>query len=154
MPSLLTDAEKASLVADFQGVVDTFVRPITVYQEPQKTVIVTNPNYNPYQSFNQNATGVLNTPIANIVSARVLYDKAQDWAFVKPFAGAGNEAQLKIKDQTTRSVRIKVDASGASLINSSKQVEIDGDRFTLESVARPHGLFAANFYTFYFVRSM
>lgn len=155
MPSYLTDAEKAALATDFNDVADTFLRAFTVYQEPQKTVIVTDPNWNPYQSFNQNATGIRNTPIPNVISGRILYDKSQEWSFVRPFAGRGvDEGQLKVKDQVTRSVRIKVDASGAALLTTSKQVEIDGNRFTLESVPRPHGLFSPNYYTLYFVRSM
>lgn len=155
MESLFSDAEKAALVNDFQSVVQTFLRPLTIYQEATKTVIVSNPNYNPYQSYNQNNTQVLNTPNPIVISGRILYDKNQEWSFVKPFAGRGaGEGSLKVKDQTTRSVRVKVDYSGYMLLKDAKQYEIDGYLFANESIARPHGLFTPDSYTFYFVRSL
>ncbi len=153
MSSLLSDSEKAELVADFQGVVDTFVRPLTVYQEATHTVIISDPNYNPLEAYNQNNTDITNTPNYTVISGRVMYDKNQEWAFTKPYAG-GDNGQLKVKDATKQSVRIKVDPSGYALLNTSKKVELDGNLFDLESIARPHGLFAPNFYTFYFVRSL
>lgn len=152
---MFTDAEKAGLVNDFQSVVATFLRPLTVYQEATKTVIVSNPNYNPYQSYNQNNTQVLNTPNSTVISGRILYDKNQEWSFVKPFMGRGaDEGQLKVKDQVTRSCRLKVDYSGYMLLQNAKKVEIDGYLFDPESIPRPHGLFTPDYYTFYYVRSL
>ncbi len=143
------------LVADFQGVVDTFLRPLIVYQEATHTVVISDPNYNPLTSYNQNNTNITNTPNFSTISGRILYDKQQEWAFVKPYAGqGGSNGQIKAKDQTTQSVRLKVDYSGYALLNTSKKTEIDGNLFDLESVARPHGLFATDYYTFYFVRSL
>lgn len=153
MSSLLSDSEKAELVADFQGVVDTFVRPLTVYQEATHTVIISDPNYNPLEAYNQNNTNITNTPNYTVISGRVMYDKNQEWAFTKPYAG-GDNGQLKVKDATKQSVRIKVDPSGYALLNTSKKVELDGNLFDLESIARPHGLFVPNYWTFYFVRSL
>ena len=143
------------MLAAFSGVVDTMARPLYVYQEAQQTVIVTDPNYNPLDGYNQNNLNVTNLVNYSLISGRVLYDKNQDWGFVRPYGGRGpNEAQIKMKDQTTRSVRIKVDPSGYALLNTAKKVQVDGFLFDLESIARPHGLFAPNYYTFYFVRSM
>lgn len=150
---MLSDSEKNSLVTDFQGVVDTFVRPLIVYQEATHTVIISDPNYNPLEAYNQNNTDITNTPNYTTISGRVMYDKNQEWAFTKPYAG-GNNAQLKVKDATKQSVRIKVDPSGYALLNTAKKVELDGNLFDLDSIARPHGLFAADYYTFYFVRSL
>jgi hypothetical protein len=143
------------MVADFQGVVDTFVRPLFVYQEATQIVVVTDPDYNPIDGYNQNNQNVTNLANYTLISGRVLYDKQQEWSFVRPYVGRGpNEGQLKIKDQTTRSVRIKVDATGYALLNTAKKVQVDGDLFDIESIARPHGLFATDYYTFYFVRSL
>ena len=152
---MLSDSDKSDMVAGFQNVVDTFVRPLYVYQEATQVVVITDPNYNPIDGYNQNNQNVTNLANFTIISGRVLYDKQQEWAFVRPYVGRGpNEGQLKIKDQTTRSVRIKVDPTGYALLNTAKKVQVDGNLFDIESIARPHGLFAPNFYTFYFVRSL
>ena len=142
------------MVSDFQGVIDTFTRVFTVYQEPTRLVIATDPNYNPY-SFSQTTGSIQYIPNPIQLSGRILYDKQQEWGFVRPYVGRGpNEGQLKIKDQTTRSVRIKVDASGAAILQAGKKFTIDGLNFDLESQQRPHGLFSAESFTFYFVRSL
>lgn len=152
---LLTANQKASLVSDFQSVIDTFLRPFKVYQEATKTVIVTDPNYNPYESFNQNNTDVVNTPNFTIVQGRILYDNDQEWSFKRPYSGrGGGEGQLKIKDETKRAVRIKVDAAGNELLKTSKKIEIDGYLFDVQSMPRPHGLFSTEIFTYYLVRSL
>lgn len=156
MSSLLSDSEKAELVADFQSVVDTFVRPLTVYQEATHTVIISDPNYNILEgNYNQNNIDITNTPNYTSINGRVMYDKNQEWSFTKPYAGQGaGEGQLKVKDATKRSVRIKVDPAGYELLKTAKKIELDGSMFDIESVARPHGLFVPNYWTFYFVRSL
>lgn len=153
--SLLTDAEKAALVSDFGMAVDTWNRPLVVYQESQKTVIISDPSWNPIEAWGQNSSEVLNTPVYSTVSGRILWDKAQEWKYLKPYAGQGSDqAQIKVKDQTSRACRLKVDQSGYNLLVTAKKVEIDGVLMDPESQPRPHGLFSPNFWTFYFVRSM
>lgn len=150
--SLLTDAEKSSLTTDFQSAVSTFFRPLIIYQEAQTTVVVSDPNWNPIEAWNQNNTNIVNTPVYSTVSGRILWDKQQEWKFMKPYQG--EQAQLKVKDQTSRACRIKVDQSGYNLLLTAKKVEVDGVMLDQESQPRPHGLFAPDFWTFYFVRSM
>lgn len=153
--SLLTDAEKAYIAADFQSAVSTFFRPLVIYQEAEKTVIVSDPKWNPIDAWNQNDTSVQNTPVLSTVSGRIFWDKQQEWKYLKPYAGQGtDQAQIKVKDQVTRSCRVKVDQSGYNLLVTAKKVEVDGVMLDPESQPRPHGLFAPDFWTFYFVRSM
>ena len=148
--SLLTDQEKAQLQLELQSGVATFFRALTVYQEANRTVIVTDPNYNPYTSTNnQNSLDVQFTPVATIISGAVLWDKVQEWPFLTPGVGA----EIKIKDQTKQAVRIKTDASGWALLSTSKQVEVDGTLLSRTTNPRPHGLFTPDRYTFYFTRS-
>lgn len=143
------------MVAGLGLAVTDFVRPLFVYQEATMNVVITNPQYNPIDGYNQNNQNVTNLVNVTQISGRVLYDKQQEWSFVRPYVGRGpNEGQLKIKDQTTRSVRIKVDYSGYMLLNTAKKMQVDGELFDLESIARPHGLFGTDYYTFYFVRSL
>ncbi len=148
MSSLFTDAEKAALQADFQSVIDTFVRPLTVYQDAAQTVVVNSADYNPYTSNNQNSTEITYTPVASTVSGRIMWDKLQELKFVRPEVAA----QIKVTDQTARAVRLKVDGSGYALLVNAKRVQIDGVLCLPDSNPRPHGLFAPDYWTFYFVR--
>jgi hypothetical protein len=153
--SILSNAEKMDISNGLDGVAATFVRPLYIYQEAQQTVVITDPLYNPIDGYNQNNLNVTNLANFTLISGRVLYDKQQEFAFARPYVGRGpNEGQLKLKDQTTRSVRIKVDATGYALLNTAKKIELDGLQFDRESMPRPHGLFVPNYYTLYFVRSM
>lgn len=153
MSSLLTDAEKVSLFADFQGVVDTFLRPLTIYQEGQRVAISSDPNFNPIDAWNQNSVGTIaTTPIYSTVSGRILWSKDQEWSFVSP--GGLHPSQLKMKDATQKTCRLKVDYSGYSLLQTAKKVEIDGILMDLESQPRQHGLFGTGHWTYTFVRSM
>ena len=153
--SLLTDAEKAALTADFNSAITTWDRTLVVYQEAQKTVIISDANFNPLEQWNQNNTNITNTPVYSTISGRILWDKSQEWKYLTPYRGQGSqEAQIKAKDQTSRACRIKVDLSGYNLLVSAKKVEVDGVLLDPESQPRPHGLFSPDHWTFYFVRSM
>lgn len=147
--SLLTDAEKAALSADFAAATATWLRPLRVWQEAQKTVIVSDPNWNPYTANNQNSVDIINTPVCTIISGAILWDKTQDYPFLKPEIAA----QIKVKNQVERACRVKVDASGHALLASCKQVEIDGEPMIRDTKPRPHGLFSTDRYTYYFIRS-
>lgn len=152
--SFLTDSEKAAIFASFDAAMDTYVRPLIVYQEAQKTVIISNPNYNPLEgAYDQNNTDILNTPIYTTIYGRILYDKDQEFSYIKPYEGNDN-GQLKLPDQTTRSVRIKVDYSGYSLLSTAKKIELDGYLFDPASQPRPHGPFGTGYWTFYYNRSL
>lgn len=149
--SLLTDAEKASLSAVLQSGVQTWFRPLTVYQEAQRTVVVSDPNFNPIEAWNQNATNIENTPVYTTISGAILWSKNQDWRYITP--GGVHPSQLKIKDATNQACRLKVDASGYALLSTAKQVTIDGVQMDLDTQPRPHGLFGVDRYTFHFIRS-
>ncbi len=150
----LSDAEKASISADYKVAMDTFMRPLSVYQEATHTVIVSDPNYNPYTAYNQNVTDILNTPTLNLCSGRIMWDKQQEWKFLRPQGLSNSDvAQVKTKGQVTQAVRLKVDASGYALLATAKKVQIDGVMLDRESEPRPHGIFSPDAWTFYFVRS-
>lgn len=154
--SLLTDAEKASLQADFRAAnFDTFMRPLIVWQEAAQTIITEDPNFNPYSAYNQNVTNVQNTPVSVTISGLILWSKQQDWKFMKPGGGlsAQDYAGIHAKDQTSQACRLKTDASGYAVLIGAKQVMIDGQALVPESNPRPGGLFSPDRWTFYYVRS-
>lgn len=148
----LTEAEKAAIFNDFNAAMSVYERPLTVYQEAQRTVIVSDPTFNPLEAWSQNSTNIQNTPVFTTISGRIMWDKAQDWKFIKP--GGLSDAQYKIKDMTERAVRLKVGYSGYSLLKTAKKVEIDGVLLDRESLPRQHGPFGTGYWDFYFVRSM
>ena len=153
--SLLSDSEKASIFADFNTAMNTFLRQLTVYHAPQNTVIISDPNFNPLEgNYNQNDQDVQNTPIYTTINGRILYDKDQEWSYISP-AGYAKDGQLKVKDQSSvRAVRIKVDYSGYSFLSNTKKIDLDGFLFDLESQPRPHGPFGTGYWTFYFRKSL
>jgi hypothetical protein len=147
--SLLTDLEKATLTADLDQVAATFMRPLTVYQEGARTVVVSDPGWNPIEDYQQNNTDIRSTPVFSTISGRIQWDRLQEYKFV----GGPIEAQFKAKDAYARSVRVKVDASGHALLSTAKEVQIDGILLYPDSAPRPHGLFGTGYFTHYFARA-
>ncbi len=155
MSSLIPDAEKTAMVADFQSAVNTWLRPLQVYQEAQTLVVNSDPNWNPLEAWNQNAPTFQVTPVVSTVSGRILWNNQQDYEYATPYVGRGlNQGQIKVKDQTDQACRLKVDPSGYNLLLNAKQVQIDGVLMYPQSQPRPHGLFWPTYYTFYFVRTV
>ena len=147
--SLISDADKAMFGAALHSGVTTFFRPLTVYQEAQRTVVVSDPNFNPIDAgWNQHSVSIENTPVFTTISGAIQWSRSQDLDFIRP----EHAAQLKAKEQTNRACRLKVDASGYALLKTAKRVEIDGILLTPDTNPRPHGLFGVDRYTFYFVK--
>lgn len=150
MSSLISDSQKASLVADFSSLVDTFVRPLIAYKEAQKIVISTDPNFNRLNRFDQNQTKIQNAPVYQTINARIYYNKNID----NPYGdinGKTPSSQLKLR-MPDGAVRIKVDAAGFAYIGQTKRIELDGNLFEVASVERPHGLFGVEYYTYWLTR--
>lgn len=154
--SIIPDSEKAAMAADFDAAASTWLRPLVVYAEAQTLVVSSDPNWNPLEAWNQNSASFKVTPVYTTVSGRILWSNEQDWKYTQPYSSrtAGNEAQLKVKDQTDQACRLKVDASGYALLVNAKQVNIDGRQLVPESQPRPHGLFWPTYWTFFFVPAM
>lgn len=151
MGGLLNDDQKAAIFADFARAMETFARPLTVYQEAQRTVVVSNPDFNPIEDWNQNNTDIQNTPVFSTISGRILWSKDQEWRYLTP--GGLHPSQLKLKDATKASCRLKVDSTGYALLRTAKKVQIDGILMDPDSEPRQHGPFGTGFWTFSFVRS-
>jgi hypothetical protein len=143
MAGLLSDLDKSFLAGAFNSGMETFLRPLVIYQAPQKTIVSTNPDYNRFNAADQNNTSLPeNDPIRYVVSGRVRYASNQTDSFL----GFNNtEGQLKIKNPEG-SVRIKVDYSGYMLLKEAKQIELDGESFDPNAILRPHGLFNPYYY--------
>lgn len=149
--SLLSDTEKAELVTAFADLVETFVRPLVAYQEAEKIVLISDPKYNRLNRINQTNLTPQYSSIAQIINARILYEKNMSVYFGDLSKSRQEGTQNKIP-MTDGIVRIKVDADGFAFIGRAKRVELDGNMFEIITVESPHGLFGAEYYTYWLKR--
>jgi len=148
MASLLSTTDKAALVSAYENLVDTFKRPIVVYHEAEKTVVISDPNYNRLRKFSQNTRNPDNTPVSRTINARIYYASKQG----SPFNTFGQSPQNKAKIDDGM-VRIKIHADDFEFMSKAKKIELDGNLFDVDSVERPHGLFDTEYYTYWLKRS-
>lgn len=121
---------------------DTFAREITVYQEAEKVLISTDPNFNPI--FRRSSSNIQVTPKKSTIIARILYGKDQE---VDSVNGIGVDFQTKVS-LPIGWVRLKVGKDGYEILKDCKRIEFDGRTFAPLSSNRPHGLFEIDYYTF------
>jgi len=143
--SLISDSEKAALNAVIDDVHETFAREITVFKEASKVVIITDPNFNPLYNTAGQTTSYVNTPISSTFKARIQYE---DDIAKRYWSEAGLSSQVKL-EAIVGSVRIKVKAEDYEFIKDGRRFDIDGKRYVLNSVFKPHGLFDIKYYTLY-----
>ena len=151
MAGLLSDSEKASLDLALDQLAQTFERDIFVYSEPTKTIIRTSINYTKYNDNNQNNTNIENTPVYTTIKARILYEGEMSNEFLVINKSSGTAIPLKTRSSNGR-VRIKVNEAGFQSIKEAKKIEFDGEKFDVETLQRPHGLFNAQYYTYWLKR--
>lgn len=146
MASLIEQNEKDDMTAAMLDVFDTFKREITVYKEPERIIISSNPNYSRFGDNSQNQFNPPVTPIASTIYACILHEKNQRWVYVDP-----NTSQIKVRS-TEGKVRIKVDATGYEIMRGAKNITLDGFNYRTDSSPRPHGLFQPVLWTFFLER--
>src|ERR1044072_4544621 len=143
MPSLISDAERASMEAALQSQFETFARPFQMFVEANVATISTSLTYSRFGQHDQNAAitedNTAVTPQPYIVTGCIYYANKQPWIEIAPDGINRDAQQLKIKE-SDGIVRIKVDATGQALLSQCKLVNLDGFNFQLNSNARPHGL--------------
>jgi hypothetical protein len=146
MGSLLTDSEKGELQNAFDDLHDTFARPVYYFKEAKTVVLSTNPSFNAiYQQNNIQKTTVTKVIQSGSFNARITYDADRSQSYM---SSPEIDSQLKLK-LPDGSVRIKVDQSGYNTLKTTKRIDFDDRRFSIESDVRPHGLFKPSYYTFF-----
>ena len=144
MASFLTAAQKAAYEAVMQDMHDTFARTIYAYQESQKVIVSTDPNFNYLYNNVKGVSQIVRKSQFKTLSARVLYmDKQKEVMFDSEVG-----SQIKVQHDIGE-VRIKLDPEGYAYFKGAKRVEIDGRLFFKITDVRPHGLFRPKFYTYY-----
>lgn len=154
--SFFSDNEKRSLASELDGIAKTWEHPILISLEAEKTIILTNDNFNRFQANELNLIeqNPVNSPNIYTGMARILYEKRQPVNYITPYVGGNrDDTQLKIENQDGK-VRIKINPSGGQFLQKSKLIQLDGISFKLDSVQRPHGLFDVDYWTFYLKREM
>jgi hypothetical protein len=150
---LLTQAQKNELSLQIDNIADTFKREIVVYKSPNKIIVSSDPNYNPFDSNNQNIFNPENEWVQSKFYARILYRNYQDGPYMTPYVGGTlDEAQAKLRS-AEGIVRIKIHKNDyENFIKEAKKIEFDGFMFLVETLERPHGLFNTQYYTYYLKR--
>jgi len=146
MASLLTTAQKSALDLAYADLHDTFARNIDVFKDSQKTVITTNPGYNPIYGNAGATTSIVNTPVSGTYKARILYGKDFRDTYFENTTNAKSDLNLDIP---AGSVRMKITIAAYDFIKDSKRVDLDGVRYVIDSKFRGHGLFDTQYYTVY-----
>jgi hypothetical protein len=146
MGNLISDSDKQALQNAFNDVHDTFARPIYYFKEAKTVVLSTNPSYNPiYQQNSFQKSTVKKVTQSGSFSARIKYDTDKSEGTVSSHE-IDSQLKLRVPDGY---VRIKVDEDGYNYLKTTKRLDFDGRRFSVESDVRPHGLFKPSFYTFF-----
>ncbi len=139
MAGYINDSDKASLGADFHSAMATFFVPIYIYSAPERVIVSENPEYNRFNSHDQNDLTPDNIPILHVVSGRIQYGSQQPQD-EDPFN------KVKVPEGM---VRVKIDNSGAALLSRAKEVEFNGDLFNVDSTPRRHGIFSGTYTTIF-----
>jgi hypothetical protein len=146
MANLIPESQRGYLKSIIDDIHDTFARDIVVYKDAKRVVISTDPNYN-YLYNNVSGefgTSVENQPQSQTFKARILYEDKQR---EKNFDGEAN-SQINV-ERPIGQVRLKINETGYLYLKNVKRVELDGRKFIIDGDERPHGLFGAEYYTFY-----
>lgn len=145
MASLISSDDKTTLNSIMEDQHDTFARPIICYKDAVKTVSTKSTSFNSVYGNAGATTSIVNTPQPITVNARVQYEKKYPQEYLED----GNiNSQLKVNIDEGR-VRIKIKSSDFANVKECKRFEFDSRVFYLDSDFRAHGLFDAQYYTFY-----
>jgi len=144
MPSLLSQAEKDAYSLPFQDLHDTFSRQIVYFKEPDKVVISTDVNYNPYyDNIDESVEYIFQS---GVISARILYNKDVNQDYSTPLGGNKESFRYVSPDGFAR---IKIRKEDYAVFEDAINITFDGLEFENEKTPRPHGLFQPNFLTLY-----
>lgn len=142
MASYLSTAQKDFINEVIDDVFDTFSREISVYSNPQETVISTSSSYNYF--YNADIPSVDNrefVTVKNTFQAKIKYlDQSK-----APVAGADTQQKIEYPNG---SVKIKVPAAAYAILKEARRVEFDGRRYSIASDSKPYGMFGPRYYSF------
>ncbi len=145
----LTPSESLALSNEFFRLHATFARPIAIFQTALQTVIATNPSNNflfDNAPFNSTEQTIIQS---GVFQARIWYARKEN---IAPFnstqrSNGADQNMIRLEDGE---VRVRLDATGAAMLNTCERVTFDGTIFDVQTNQRPHSLVGPpNFFDFY-----
>lgn len=142
MASLLSSSDETLIQSLNTDLHDTFAKPITVYQNSQQVFVATSPQYNAI--YGRVGVGsqpnVTDNTVSATYQARIYYIDSPE-----EYVDAKTSAKIIIP---AGSVKIVVETEAFGFIKESRQIELDGKRFSIKSDGVPIGLTSNQFYKF------
>lgn len=141
--SYISSSQKEYINNIFDNVFETFAREITVYMNPEMTIMTTSPTYN--NLYNADVSTAATKPSYTTKSykfkAKIHYLSQEQSIF------PGAEAQQRIV-YPVGSVKIKVGADAFGYLKEARRIEFDGRRYSIVSDYQPFGIFGPRYYSF------
>ena len=141
--SYISAAQKDYLNGIFDNVHETFAREITVYMNPEKTIMVASPTFNAL--YDADLSSAVNqpeyTPVSYKFKARIHY-MSQDQSI---FPGAEGQQRIVYPVGT---IKIKVPADAFGYLKEARRIEFEGRRYSIVSDYKPFGIFGPKYYAF------
>ena len=141
--SYLTADQKSYINSVFDNVHETFAREITVYMNPEMTIITASPTFN--SLYSADIPEAANKPEYTVKSykfkARIHYMSQEQSIF------PGAEAQQRIV-YPVGTIKIKVPASAFEYLKEARRIEFEGRRYSIVSDYKPFGIFGPKYYSF------
>ena len=140
--SYLSASQKDYINGIFDNVHETFARQITIYMDPQVTIMTASPTFNAlYDADVPNATySPEYTTKSYQFKARIHYMSQEQSIF------PGAEAQQRIV-YPVGTIKIKVPEAAFSYLKEAKRVEFEGRRYSIVSDYKPFGMFGPKYYS-------
>lgn len=117
---------------------DTFMRPVVYFQRPEETIVYSNQHHNFLFGDAPTSSEVATTVNSGEFNARIQWGAKQELY--------GNQSLSLLLEEGQ--VRVKVDATGRSILEDAERIVIDDIPCKRVTSARPHGLFTPKYYTF------
>ena len=145
MTDLFTISQKDALDAVFDDLHDSFSRTIFIYKIYTRRLVGLefNPEYNALYDQAVDEGENLDEVVKVETKARIQYlGKQADQE-------EGLSGQQTAITYPTGSIRLKVGLEGRDLLMDSKEVEVDGELFNVESDSAKAGMFSPRYFVFY-----
>ena len=145
--NLVPDEMRDGIRAALEDVHETFSRDIVIFKRKTEAFVSSSSStYNALYARLKNEQKTLGKVTQTTVKARIDYVDRQEKSTI---SGVNAQVNLSLPDG---SVRLKVDASGHSLLKKSTRVEIDNQLYELISDSSKTGPFSVQYYIMYFKR--
>lgn len=143
--SLISNNAKEKFGKVFDQIHETFQTPITVINKGEKTIVSSDPNYNPVYGNRPNQNSFEYTKNTDTIYVRILYSQPDD--IKNPDLSNNDILKLLLNNNEIR-IKAKKEDYEKYFKNSTK-IEVDGKTFKTSTSPKLHGLFDRNYVTIF-----